>query len=245
MTSENSRRVREILTSSSTATLGLAKQILEQENVFLSKSTPCRVARREWLSNQKILLKPEVVFTERIGDLRHDYAGEVDGLFDEELWFLDETGFNLHVAPLRCWSVVGDTPVETVAPSKGQNMSLLMCISSDGIRPFELKDWAYRSTEFVTFIQELAEQFQEVQTGRACLVMDNARIHHAREAREYLEENHIRHIYLPPYSPDLNPIENVFAVLKRRYRGLGVPTTRAQMATQIGTAIDRLNEDMN
>lgn len=120
-----------------------------------------------------------------------------------------------------------------------------MCISPDGIKHFVLKDGAYRSPEFVQFIQELAEQFPQLQTGRACLVMDNARIHHARQAREYLEDNRINHIYLPPYSPDLNPIENVFSVLKKRYRGLGVPTTRPQMLTQNRTAIDGLNEDMD
>ena len=244
VTRENARRVREILTSSSTSTLGTAKQILEQENVFLSKSTLCRVARSEGLSIQKISLKPDVVFTERVMELRYDYADQVSCLFVEELWFLDETGFNLHVAPIRCWSDVGHTPIEAVAPSKGQNISLLMCISSDGIKHFELKDGAYKSPEFVSFIQELAEQFPELQNGRACLVMDNARIHHARQARQYLEENHIRHVYLPPFSPDLNPIENVFSVLKKRYRGRGVPTTRAQMVAQIGTAIGGLNQGM-
>ena len=82
-----------------------------------------------------------------------------------------------------------------------------------------------------------------LQTGRACLVMDNARIHHARQAKEYLVENQIKHIYLPPYSPDLNPIENIFGVLKQRYRSLGVPTTMAQMVTQIRTAIQGVNQD--
>ena len=123
-------------------------------------------------------------------------------------------------------------------------MSLLMCISSYGITHYVLKDGAFRSPEFVAFVQELAEQFTQLQNRTAYLVMDNARIHHAREAREYLEDNHIRFIYLPPYSPDLNPIENVFAVLKKRYRGLGVPTTRAKMVTRIRTAVAGLNQDM-
>ena len=114
------------------------------------------------------------------------YEDRVDGLFDEELRFLDETGFNLHVAQLRRWAEKDHTPVEAVPPSKGQNMSLLMCICSDGISHFVLRDGAFRSQEFVAFVQELVEQFPKLQTGAACLAMDNARIHHAREAREYL-----------------------------------------------------------
>ena len=121
MTNEMASRVKEILTSSKTATLGTAKQVLAQENVFLGRSTIHRIAQREHLSNQKIALKPDIVFTERMAEMRFDYAEE-DGMFDEELWFLDETGFNLHVAPNRCWSEVGETPVQPVTPGKGQNL---------------------------------------------------------------------------------------------------------------------------
>ena len=122
-------------------------------------------------------------------------------------------------------------------------MSRLMCIAPDGIKHFEVRDGSFTATPFRAFVQELAEQFTEVQRGTVCLVMDNARIHHAREARQYLEENQIRHLYLPPYSPELNPIENVFGVLKKRYRRLGVPRTRNQMKRQIQTTIEQMNTD--
>ena len=120
-----------------------------------------------------------------------------------------------------------------------------MCITHEDIKHFELKDGAFTGTDFVAFVQALSEQFPEVQRRTVCLVMDNARIHHAREAREYLEENQISHVYLPPYSRDLNPIENVFGDLKAGYRSLGVPRTRNQTKRQIETAIERLNADMD
>ena len=245
VTSEIASRVKELLTSTTTATLGTTQQALEREDVFLGRTTIPRIARSERLSSQKIKLRPEIVFTERISRLRFGYAERVDPLSDDELWFLDETGFNMHVSPLRCWSEVGNTPVQPVQPSKQANLSVLMRITSDGIKHFTMKDGAYRAEDFVEFVQELAEQFPQLQHGEACLIMDNARIHHARQATQYLADNNIKHIYLPPYSPDLNPIENVFGVLKKRYRSLGVPTTRPQMLTQIRTAIEQFNHDMD
>ena len=48
-----------------------------------------------------------------------------------------------------------------------------------------------------------------------CIVLDNARIHHAKAVKIRAEELNIYFIYLPPYSPDLNPIEFGWKDLKR------------------------------
>ena len=84
-----------------------------------------------------------------------------------------------------------------------------MCIAPDGIVFYETKQGALNGSDFVTSLEALAARFQEVRNGEVCLVMDIARIHHAVCAREFLVDNGISHMYLPPYSPDLNPIENV------------------------------------
>ena len=81
--------------------------------------------------------------------------------------------------------------------------------------------------------------------GRVSLVMDNARIHHLREAMGFMDQNWIKHVYLPPYSPDLNPIENVFGVLKTRYRSRGVVQNRAEMRRRIIAVTDEMNRDLN
>ena len=55
------------------------------------------------------------------------------------------------------------------------------------------------------------------------LVMDNARIHHNEDLVTAVEDIGCRILYLPPYSPDLNPIETAFSALKswlKRYRDL-------------------------
>ena len=49
-------------------------------------------------------------------------------MIDDELWYLDETGFNLHIGVTRSWSEVGQTPVVVVPANKGQNVSALVCI---------------------------------------------------------------------------------------------------------------------
>jgi transposase len=50
------------------------------------------------------------------------------------------------------------------------------------------------------------------------IVVDNARIHHAKVVKEYCEENKIHLVYLPPYSPNLNPIELLRKMIKKEFR---------------------------
>ena len=237
--------VKTVLTETATATLTSAKERLEENGVSVGKTTIWRTAQKAGLSYQKISYKPAVVFTRRIINERRQYAQRIHECADQEVWFLDESGFNLHIAPLRCWSTSGETPVQAVAPNRGKNISLLMCISSDGIQLQELHEGAFTATEFVVFLQSLAARFPEVLRGEVCLIMDNARIHHAEIVGRYLEENGIRHDYLPPYSPDLNPIENVFGALKRIFRRQGVVQTKALLRRRIVSVINEMNLELD
>ena len=108
---------------------------------------------------------------------------------------------------------------------------------------FLTKDGAYKADDFVEFLGALAEHFPQVHDGEVTLVMDNAPIHHASIVRDFYAETGIKHIFLPPYSPDLNPIENVFGLIKARYLGQGVANSREEMVDRILNVIDEINND--
>ena len=61
---------------------------------------------------------------------------------------------------------------------------------------------------------------------------------------DYLDRKGINFLFLPPYTPDLYPIDNVFFVLKSKYRRMVIPTTRPEMTDQVARAIDDLDVDM-
>ena len=59
------------------------------------------------------------------------------------------------------------------------------------------------------------------------LVMDNLRVHHIPEVKAKMAHAQVRLLYLPPYSPELNPIEEIWSLIKRAFRGLEARTISA------------------
>ena len=97
--------VEDVLTSKATMTLEMAREELERRGITMSVSTLWRIAtKRLNLRHKKISTRPAAVFDEDIADKRFDYAQRVNPLNDQELWFLDKSGFNLHIAHLRRWA---------------------------------------------------------------------------------------------------------------------------------------------
>lgn len=67
-----------------------------------------------------------------------------------------------------------------------------------------------------TFLRFLGNVLKEYPTGKIVMVLDNARIHHAKLIQPFLDEHkeRLEFLFLPPYSPNLNPIEGLWKWLK-------------------------------
>jgi len=57
----------------------------------------------------------------------------------------------------------------------------------------------------------------QIFTGSKKVIIDNVKFHKSSADQKWLSSNNIAHDYLPPYSPQLNPIQEVFSTLKSRY----------------------------
>ena len=74
------------------------------------------------------------------------------------------------------------------------------------------------------------------------VVMDNLGSHKSQAARQAIRSADAHLLFLPPYSPDLNPIEQAFAKLKHRIRN-AAPRSRDTLWRTVGTILDRLTLD--
>jgi len=133
----------------------------------------------------------------------------------EHLVFADESHFNrLSLRRSYAWAPRGDRARRRDFFVRGIRYSILPAISLDGVIHLEVIDHAFNGHEFANFVRGLLDQMQPWPLPNSVLVMDNARIHKVLGIREMVEERGMRLLFLPAYSPDLNPIEEAFSCVK-------------------------------
>jgi len=91
-----------------------------------------------------------------------------------------------------------------------------MAVATTGVVDYKIYDGSVSGDQFASFVTEM----QNVATSHTHILMDNASIHKTATVKASILTRNLRVIYNAPYTPDFNPIENVFGVLKTLYRRL-------------------------
>ncbi|MBZ9753641.1 transposase [Deinococcus sp. HMF7604] len=118
--------------------------------------------------------------------------------------------------------------------NRGRNLTLLCGVTLQGPRAAWVVDGSVNGDVFVTYIQQILALTRR--PGQV-VVMDNLGAHRRAAVRVLIEAHGAELIFLPPYSPDLNPIELMFSKLKAVVRRLGA-RTKTGVLTAIRTALD-------
>ncbi len=152
---------------------------------------------------------------------RAAFVAQIAGITPEKLVFLDECGFGLALHRLYGWVMGGGRCFEEVPFTKGVNRSVLGAFSlptatcPNGMRALWHKKGAWNRDSFEAF---LSDGLLPVLERGSVIVLDNARFHHGGGIHALVEKAGCSLLYLPPYSPDLNPIELVWSYIKNLVR---------------------------
>jgi transposase len=145
-------------------------------------------------------------------------AGEMDA---DRLVFVDECSTNTSLAPLYAWSPKGERAHCSVPRNWGANVTLLASMSVGGMGACLAVEGPTTREVFETYLERVL--VPSLKPGQV-VVMDNLSSHKGGRVRELIEGQGCQLLYLPPYSPDLNPIEEAFAKLKGLLRKAGART---------------------
>lgn len=152
--------------------------------------------------------------------------------------FVDESGINLALTRLygrapRGQRAVGSTPI-----NYGENISLIGALGCSGLEAPMMIAGAIDGDVFRVWIEQgLCPTLVEGDI----VVMDNLQAHKVRGIREAIEGRGARLIYLPPYSPDLSPIEACWSKIKTALRAAGARTRRG-LERAIKQALETITE---
>jgi transposase len=137
---------------------------------------------------------------------------------------------------LRGRAPVGQRLVEKVPHGHWKTTTLIAALGISGIRCSTVVDGAVNGDVFQAFV----EQVLVPQLGPGdVVVMDNLSSHKRTRTRELIQAAGATVLFLPPYSPDLNPIEMIFSKVKHLLRSLGC-RTREQLWTTMQSVLNQI-----
>ena len=138
--------------------------------------------------------------------------------------FIDETWTRTDMAPLRGWGRRGERLVAKVPHGRWKTTTFLAALRHDRIDAPWLVDGPIDGQSFLTYVEQVLGP--TLQPGDL-VFMDNLGSHKGARVRRLIRDRGAKLFFLPKYSPDLNPIEQVFAKLKHRLRKAQARTVEA------------------
>ena len=162
---------------------------------------------------------------------RAEFLHEVGAIDPERLIFLDESGVTTQMTRLYARCQGGGRIHEGAPRGHWKVLTTLGAMSREGMVAAMTVESATDSDVFEAFLQQVL--CPKLKAGDV-VVMDNLNVHKMDRVRELIEGAHARLLYLPPYSPDLNPIEKAWSKFKQFLRSAKART--AQLLDQAVTA---------
>jgi putative transposase len=128
--------------------------------------------------------------------------------------YIDESGFEQGAGRRYGYALKGVRVYGEIAGNKRPRTSLLAAHMPSGL--LEATQLWEGTCDTATFNQWLEDELAPHLNENHCVIMDNATFHKSKRTREIIRRSGALLLFLPPYSPDLNPIENDFANIKTR-----------------------------
>jgi transposase len=219
-------------------TLAMVRQLIaDQFNVTLSEVSVGRLLKKIGLTPQKPLRRawqqdPEKVdkwLTQEYPAIRKE-AKQVGAA----IYFGDEAGVRSDYHSGTTWAIKGQTPIVRTTGSRfGLNM--VSAVSARGRMRFMTINGRMNAGNFIEFLNRLIRN----ETNPVFLIVDGHPVHSSKRIRAFVAstQGKLKLFLLPPYSPELNPDEQVWSHLKHHRLGKMVIRTKDELITKTYSAL--------
>jgi transposase len=188
--------------------------LAEEFQLTLSLSSVGRLLKQLGLSCQRPLYRAIEQDPERVRQWREE---EYPGIRRQaqqqraEIYFGDEAGVRSDCHAGTTWGAKGQTPV-VVSTGQRNSVNMISAVSARGHLRFMLTKGRVNGPVFVEFLKRMMHNAQRP----IFLILDGGSFHHSRPVRDYVESlgGKLQLFFLPPYSPELNPDEQVWNYVK-------------------------------
>lgn len=170
---------------------------------------------------------------------KKDYQQQLEKIEPEKRFYLDETGSCLNLSLPFGRAKQGLRVHDEKPTSPGSTLNTIAILTLDGMKS------KYIYSENLTaplFISYLNDYVLPILDSNQTIIMDNHPVHHAKSVQKYINDNNIKVLFTPPYSPDLNPIEEAFSKIKQYIKKLK-PRIPEHLIIVINDAINTITKN--
>ena len=192
----------------------LQQHLLHETGTQLSLSSICNFLHHNGFTRQKLAR----VALQRSDRLRSQYLENISIFKADMLVFIDESGSDRRDCLRKyAYSLRGQPAKALTLYNRGRHVSSIAAMSMQGVLEMSFIEGGVCAETFKAFIEEkLISKLRPFNcvNSNSILIMDNASIHHAQDVVQLVESLGVLVYFLPPYSPDYNPIEELFSKIK-------------------------------
>jgi len=188
---------------------------LELQGIQISLASLCRYLDRNGITHKRL----SKIARQRDYLRRAEFRDEVSQYDPTQLVSVNEAAVDSRNMNRDFgWSYSGRKARVVCAYERGTRYSVLPAISYDGVLHANIVEGSFNAITFRQFIRGLLDRMNPFPGPNSVILLDNASIHHSRETLDMITDQGMRYCFLPPYSPDYQPIEEMFHQLKQWIR---------------------------
>lgn len=220
------------------ATIQELTEMLEDETgISVDPRTVLRALVKLGFTRKRKSLSATEQNSERVLELRRRFIDKIGSLPSGKLVFINETGSNIAMTRPYGRALRGTPVYERVPRNRGTVTTVIGALTIAGLEAVMTIEGGTSGAVFLAYVERVLAPI--LQPGDI-VVLDNVGAHRDRRVRQVIEDLGATLMFLPPYSPDLNPIELCWAKFKDLLRAAKARTRQALDAT-IAAAMEKVS----
>jgi len=202
---------------------------LHLHRLGLSPQSPCYQARGQDATKVDAFLNDKFLRIQRLAKK-----------MGADIGFEDEAGVGVRTRAGHTWGEVGHPPRVVVNDQRG-GYNVLSIVTAEGDLQYSLEEKHINSKRYVEFLEQVLRQRERP----LIVIADRASFHTSAEVRKFVRANRhrIRMYFFPPYSPELNPDEQVWNEIKHRQIGRQPVKNKADLERRLYMALEKLRRE--
>ena len=158
-----------------------------------------------------------MLYRERDEQKRTAYQQELRKIADETIVYIDESGVDETIHREYAWSKRGEIVTSEIQGKKAQRLNIIAGLFRKKLLAPVVFNSYINADCFNYWLEH--HLLKELSPGMT-IILDNARFHQSAKTQELVKNAQCHLLFLPPYSPDFNPIENYWAKVKRKIKSI-------------------------